>query len=118
MLAGVCAAIGWHAINTLFIFFATAYLGASQAQWPLILLVYLLAPLVGTPLVVRFAPRFEKHRMVAGCSLAQIALFALVLAPAARCLAALRAADRVHGPARTGGTGAGTFDGGGCHRRG
>ena len=80
LLAGVCAAIGWHAINTLFIFFATAYLGANQAQWPLILLVYLLAQLVGTPLVVRFAPRFEKHRMVAGCSLAQIALFALVLA--------------------------------------
>ncbi|MEQ8493695.1 MAG: MFS transporter, partial [Gammaproteobacteria bacterium] len=79
LLSSVCAAVGWHAINTLFVFFATFYLGASQAEWPLILLAYMGAQLVGTPLVVRLAPRFEKHRMVAWLSSVQIALFALVL---------------------------------------
>ncbi|MEQ8662394.1 MAG: MFS transporter, partial [Gammaproteobacteria bacterium] len=79
LLSSVCAAVGWHSINTLFVFFATFYLGASQAEWPLILLAWMGAQLVGTPLVVRLAPRFEKHRMVALLSLVQVALFALVL---------------------------------------
>ncbi|MCB1746913.1 MAG: MFS transporter [Gammaproteobacteria bacterium] len=79
LASGMCAAIGWNSINTLFVFFATQYLGAAQNEWPIIVLVYLVAQLVGTPVIVRLAPRFEKHRMLAVLSLVQIAIFSLVL---------------------------------------
>jgi GPH family glycoside/pentoside/hexuronide:cation symporter len=79
LLSSVFAAVGWNSINTLFVFFAQHYLGADQTQWPVIVLVYIIAQLVGTPVIVRLAPRFEKHRMLAVCCLVQIALFSLVL---------------------------------------
>lgn len=79
LASSVCAAIGWNSIHVLFVFFAMHYLEADQSQWPLIVLVYLVAQLIGTPVVVRLAPRFEKHRLLAVGSLIQIALFALVL---------------------------------------
>jgi Na+/melibiose symporter-like transporter len=63
----------------LFIFFVTAYLRADASQWPLILLSYFAGQVVGTPIVVRIAPRFSKHRLMAVCSLISIVLFSLVL---------------------------------------
>jgi GPH family glycoside/pentoside/hexuronide:cation symporter len=79
LLSNVSAAIGWNSVNVLFMFFVTQYLGAGDQQWPLIILAYLLGQLCGTPLIVRFAPRFSKHRMLAVCSLISVALFSLVL---------------------------------------
>lgn len=79
LLSNVCAAIGWNSVNVLFMFFVTQYLAANDQQWPLIILAYLLGQLCGTPLIVRFAPRFSKHRMLAVCSLLSVALFSLVL---------------------------------------
>jgi glycoside/pentoside/hexuronide:cation symporter, GPH family len=79
LASSVCAAVGWNSIHVLFVFFAMHYLEANQTQWPLIVLVYLVAQLIGTPVIVRLAPRFEKHRLLAVGSLIQIALFALVL---------------------------------------
>ena len=80
LASSMLAAVGWNSVHALFVFFATHYLGANQQQWPLIVLAYLCAQLVGTPVIVRLAPRFEKHRLLIGGSLIQIALFALVLA--------------------------------------
>lgn len=79
LLSNVTAAIGWNSINVLFIFFVTQYLQAGDTQWPLIVLCYLLGQLLGTPFIVRLAPRYSKHRMLAVCSLVSIALFSLVL---------------------------------------
>lgn len=79
LLSNAFAAIGWNSINGLFVFFVTAYLGAGNDQWPLIILAYMLGQLIGTPFIVRLAPRFSKHRMLAVCSLVSIALFSLVL---------------------------------------
>ncbi|MEX2480107.1 MAG: MFS transporter [Gammaproteobacteria bacterium] len=79
LASSMCAAVGWNTIHVLFVFFATHYLLADQSQWPLIILVYLVAQLIGTPVIVKLAPRFEKHRLLALGSLIQIALFALVL---------------------------------------
>ncbi len=79
LLSNVSAAIGWNSVNVLFMFFVTQYLEAGPQQWPLIILCYLLGQLCGTPLILRFAPRYSKHRMLAVCSLISVALFSLVL---------------------------------------
>lgn len=79
LAASMLSAIGWNGINALFIFFVTAYLGAAQNEWPLIVLAYTLAQVIGTPLLIRLAPRFSKHRLLAAASLLSIALFSLVL---------------------------------------
>ena len=79
LLSNISAAIGWNSINVLFIFFVTQYLQAGDTQWPLIILAYFLGQLIGTPIIVRLAPRYSKHRMLAVCSLISIALFSLVL---------------------------------------
>lgn len=79
LLSSMFAAIGWNAINSLFIFFVSLVLLADQQQWPLIVLAYLLGQLIGTPFIVMLAPRFSKHRLLAGCSLISCALFSLVL---------------------------------------
>lgn len=78
LFSNICAAIGWNSINVLFLFFVTQYLQASATQWPLIVLAYFVGQLLGTPIIVRLAPRFSKHRMLAVCSLISIALFSLV----------------------------------------
>jgi len=79
LLSGVCAALGWNAINALFLFYVTVWLGADASQWPLIILAYMLGQVVGTPLIVKLAPRYAKHRMLAVCSMISIAVFALTL---------------------------------------
>ena len=79
LFSNICAAVGWNSINVLFLFFVTQYLQASDSQWPLIILAYFVGQLVGTPIIVRLAPRYSKHRMLAVCSLISIALFSLVL---------------------------------------
>jgi len=79
LLSNISAAIGWNSINVLFMFFVTQYLQADTRQWPLIILCYLIGQLCGTPLIVRLAPRYSKHRMLAVCSLVSVALFSLVL---------------------------------------
>ena len=79
LLSNVIGAIGWNCINTLFVFFVTYYLLADVSQWPLILLTYFAGQVVGTPIFVRIAPRFSKHRLLACASLAGIAMFSLVL---------------------------------------
>lgn len=79
LLSNVSAAIGWNSVNVLFMFFVTQYLEADAKQWPLVILCYLLGQLCGTPLIVKFAPRFSKHRMLAVCSLLSVGLFSLVL---------------------------------------
>jgi Na+/melibiose symporter-like transporter len=78
-LSNVSAAIGWNSVNVLFMFFVTQYLEATAQQWPVIILCYLLGQLCGTPVILRLAPRYSKHRMLAVCSLASVALFSLVL---------------------------------------
>ncbi|MBX9608221.1 MAG: MFS transporter [Gammaproteobacteria bacterium] len=79
LLANIAAAIGWNSVNVLFMFFVTRCLGANEQQWPLVVLAYFVGQLLGTPLIVRLAPRFSKHRMLAVCSLVSIALFSGVL---------------------------------------
>ncbi len=79
LLSNVSAAIGWNSVNVLFMFFVTQYLEANAQQWPLIILCYVLGQLCGTPVILRLAPRYSKHRMLAVCSLASVALFSLVL---------------------------------------
>jgi Na+/melibiose symporter-like transporter len=79
LLSNISAAVGWNSVNVLFMFFVTQYLAAGDQQWPLIILCYLLGQLCGTPLIVRAAPRYSKHRMLAVCSLISVALFSLVL---------------------------------------
>lgn len=79
LLANILAAVGWNSVNVLFMFYVTRYLGANEQQWPLVVLAYLVGQLIGTPLIVRLAPRFSKHRMLAVCSLVSIALFSGVL---------------------------------------
>lgn len=79
LTSNVLGAIGWNCINTLFIFFVTYYLLADASQWPYILLTYFAGQVLGTPLVVRIAPRFSKHRLMATASLISISIFSLVL---------------------------------------
>ena len=78
LFSNISAAIGWNSINVLFLFFVTQYLQASDTQWPLIILAYFVGQLLGTPVIVRLAPRYSKHRMLAVCSLISIVLFSLV----------------------------------------
>jgi GPH family glycoside/pentoside/hexuronide:cation symporter len=79
LASNVIGAVGWNCINTLFVFFVTFYLLADATQWPLILLTYFAGQVVGTPLVVRIAPRFSKHRLLASMSFCSLAIFSLVL---------------------------------------
>jgi Na+/melibiose symporter-like transporter len=79
LASNVIGAIGWNCINTLFVFFVTYYLLADASQWPLILLTYFAGQVVGTPIFVRIAPRFSKHRLLACASLGGISIFSLVL---------------------------------------
>jgi Na+/melibiose symporter-like transporter len=79
LVSNVLAAIGWNSISTLFVFFVTMYLLADATQWPFIILTYLVAQLIGTPIITAIAPRFNKHRMLAICSLTSTAIFSLVL---------------------------------------
>jgi Na+/melibiose symporter-like transporter len=52
LFSNMSAAIGWNFINVLFLFFVTRCLGASDLQWPLIVLAYMVGQLFGTPLIV------------------------------------------------------------------
>jgi len=79
LASNVFAAIGWNSINTLFIFFVTLYLLADASQWPMILMAYLVGQFLGTPIIMAIAPRFNKHRMLAICSLIASVTFSLVL---------------------------------------
>lgn len=79
LASNVIAAVGWNCINTLFVFFVTYYLLADATQWPLILLTYFAGQVVGTPIFVRIAPHFSKHRLLAVASLMGIGIFSLVL---------------------------------------
>jgi len=79
LASNVIGAVGWNCINTLFVFFVTDYLLADASQWPLILLTYFAGQVIGTPIYVRIAPRFSKHRLLAVSSIAGIAIFSLVL---------------------------------------
>lgn len=79
LMSNVFGAIAWNSINTLFIFFVTAYLQADAKQWPIIVLTYLVGQFVGTPIIMSIAPRFNKHRMLATCSAVSVVIFALVL---------------------------------------
>jgi len=79
LMSNVFGAIGWNSINTLFIFFVTAYLLADATQWPFIILTYLVGQFVGTPIIMAIAPRFNKHRMMATCSFTSVCIFSLVL---------------------------------------
>jgi Na+/melibiose symporter-like transporter len=79
LASNVIGAVGWNCINTLFVFFVTYYLLADATQWPLILLTYFAGQVVGTPIFVRIAPHFSKHRLLAVASLAGIGIFSLVL---------------------------------------
>lgn len=79
LMSNVFGAIGWNSINTLFIFFVTAYLLADATQWPIIVLTYLVGQFVGTPIIMAIAPRFNKHRMLATCSFISVLVFSLVL---------------------------------------
>src|SRR5512147_3176336 len=69
LVSNVIGAVGWNCINTLFVFFVTYYLLADASQWPLILLTYFAGQVIGTPIFVRIAPRFSKHRLLAVSSL-------------------------------------------------
>ena len=79
LVSNVIGAVGWNCINTLFVFFVTYYLLADASQWPLILLTYFAGQVIGTPIFVRIAPRFSKHRLLAVSSLLGIGIFSLVL---------------------------------------
>lgn len=79
LMSNVFGSIAWNSITTLFIFFVTDYLKADATQWPLILLTYLIAQFIGTPVVMAIAPRFNKHRMLATCQLVAAGVFSLVL---------------------------------------
>jgi GPH family glycoside/pentoside/hexuronide:cation symporter len=79
LASNVLAAIGWNSISTLFIFFVTFYLLADASQWPLILMTYLLGQFLGTPVIIAIAPRFNKHRMLAVCSLIAISGSSLIM---------------------------------------
>ena len=79
LMSNVFGAIGWNSINTLFIFFVTYYLLADATQWPIIVLTYLIGQFTGTPIIMAVAHRFNKHRMMAACSLVSVSIFSLVL---------------------------------------
>lgn len=79
LMTNVFGSIAWNSIGTLFIFFVTFYLMANATEWPLILLTYLVGQFIGTPIIMAIAPRFNKHRMLATCSLISVSIFALVL---------------------------------------
>lgn len=79
LASNVIGAVGWNCINTLFVFFVTFYLLADATQWPLILLTYFAGQVIGTPIFVRIAPYFSKHRLLAVASLAGIGIFSLVM---------------------------------------
>jgi glycoside/pentoside/hexuronide:cation symporter, GPH family len=79
LASNVIGSIGWNCINTLFVFFVTDYLLADSSQWPLILLTYFAGQVVGTPIYVRIAPRFSKHRLLAWSSICGLTIFSIVL---------------------------------------
>ncbi len=79
LVSNVIGAVGWNCINTLFVFFVTFYLLADATQWPLILLTYFAGQVIGTPIFVRIAPHFSKHRLLAVSSLLGVGIFSLVL---------------------------------------
>ena len=79
LMSNVMAAIAWNSINTLFIFFVTLYLLADASQWPLIVLTYLVGQFIGTPIIMKIAPSFNKHRLLASCTGLSVMIFALVL---------------------------------------
>ena len=78
LASNIFAAIGLNAVSTLFVFFVTLYLLADSTQWPLIMLVWMVGQFIGTPIIILVAPRFNKHRMFACCSLLSIAAFSLI----------------------------------------
>jgi len=79
LMSNVMGAIGWNSINTLFIFFVTFYLLADATQWPIIVLTYLVGQFIGTPVIMSVAHHFNKHRMMATCSIVSASIFSLVL---------------------------------------
>ncbi|MDK1025013.1 MAG: MFS transporter [Gammaproteobacteria bacterium] len=79
MAAGVTNHIGWYCISTLYVFFLAYYLGATTKQWSALLLVYFGFGLVGTPIIVRLARKYNKHKLMASLSMMMIAVFSTVL---------------------------------------
>jgi len=79
MAAGVTNNVGWYCISTLYVFFLAYYLGASTRQWSALLIVYFVCGLIGTPIIVRLARRYNKHKLMAGLSMYMIAVFSSVL---------------------------------------
>lgn len=79
MAAGVTNQIGWYCISTLYVFFLAHYLGATTAQWSALLIVYIVCGMIGTPIIVKLASKFNKHKLMAGLSMYMVVIFSLVL---------------------------------------
>jgi Na+/melibiose symporter-like transporter len=79
MAAGVTNHVGWYCISTLYVFFLADFLGANARQWSALLIVYFIFGMIGTPVIVRLARRFNKHKLMAGISIYMIAVFSTVL---------------------------------------
>ena len=79
LAAGVTNQIGWYCISTLYVFFLSRYLNATTGQWSALLIVYFLAGMIGTPVIVKLASKFNKHKLMAVLSFYMIAVFSTVL---------------------------------------
>jgi glycoside/pentoside/hexuronide:cation symporter, GPH family len=79
MAAGVTNHIGWYCISTLYVFFLSRFLGATTQQWSALLIVYFVCGMIGTPIIVKLAGKFNKHKLMAGLSIYMVIVFSTVV---------------------------------------
>lgn len=77
--AGVTNHVGWYCISTLYVFFLSRYLGANTQQWAGLLIIYFFCGMIGTPIIVKLAKRFNKHKLMAVLTIYMIIVFSTVL---------------------------------------
>lgn len=79
LAAGVTNHVGWYCISTLYVFFLAHYLNATTQQWSALLIVYFVFGMIGTPVIVKLASKFSKHKLMAALSLYMITVYSTVL---------------------------------------
>jgi len=69
MLGDICLELGQLWMSALYLYYFQAARGFNAAQSSILLFLYIMAGLIGAPLLSALAVRFGKHRTLIGCSL-------------------------------------------------
>ncbi len=83
--ADVCLELGPMWMSAIYLYFFQAARGFSAGQAGILLFLYVMAGLLGAPVLARLAARFGKHRTLIGCGgVFSLALIGLFFAPSGR----------------------------------